>query len=451
MRVKELFELIAKSALLASVLVCGSCSFTKAQEEAACLESRVGSSKPKREYKITREYYVDSSHSGNGNGSLNNPFNNLKSAVSKAVPGTRIILKPGTYSGNNYFSNIQGEENKPIIIESYDSDDKALIKGGAEGLHFSNPRHLIIRNIRISHSRDNGINIDDGGSYNKQDGNIILENLEVHSIGNQGNHDGIKLSGIDNILIKGCEVYNCSGWASSGIDMVGCHNVIIEGNYFHDLSHSGVQAKGGSSEIVITGNKFKNAGTRAVHMGGSTGARFFRPLDVDYEARNISVIGNIFSGSEAPIAYTGAVDCTVANNLFYQPNKWIFRILQENVRCQKAGNGKFYNNIVYFGQNVATVNVGKGTDPASFEIIGNLFYSPSKKISGLSLPGRKESNSFGQDPLLGNEAQDFMPARNSPVWGKGFDYKKKGPDYRGRGFGKTPSVGHFSRYEASRK
>jgi len=44
---------------------------------------------------------------------------------------------------------------------------------------------------------------------------------------------------------------------------------------------SGVQAKGGTSEVVIQACTFLGAGQRAINVGGSTGLEFFRPRDAD--------------------------------------------------------------------------------------------------------------------------------------------------------------------------
>lgn len=153
---------------------------------------------------------------------------------------------------------------------------------------------------------------------------------------------------------------------------------MIAGNTFANLTGNGVQSKGGSDDILITRNRFLEAGERAVNMGGSTGFEFFRPAlsadAVNYEARDIRVIANLFRGGISPIAFVGCVDCVAANNTLVEPEHWILRILQETTGADgfefvAASNGRFVNNLVYYSRAALSthVNVGPDTAPESFE------------------------------------------------------------------------------------
>ena len=65
----------------------------------------------------------------------------------------------------------------------------------------------------------------------------------------------------------------------------------FQGN--NDLAGSGIQAKGGTSDIVIRANRFESAGGRALNLGGSTGLEFFRPQPPGtVEAQNLVAEGN---------------------------------------------------------------------------------------------------------------------------------------------------------------
>ena len=112
--------------------------------------------------------------------------------------------------------------------------------------------------------------------------------MVVRDIGPTGNRDGIKLSGVDDFRVEGCTVERW-GSGGSGIDMVGCHRGEIVGCTFRHgdtTGDSGVQAKGGSRDVVIRRCRFEHAGQRAVNLGGSTGLAFFRPKPEGYEARD---------------------------------------------------------------------------------------------------------------------------------------------------------------------
>lgn len=150
--------------------------------------------------------------------------------------------------------------------------------------------------------------------------------------------------------------------------MVGCHDGYIAGNYFHEPVASGVQAKGGSSDILIHANVFADIPGRAVNAGGSTGLEFFRPLDAPHEATRIHVVGNVFlrngAMSGTNIAYVGCDECVFAQNTIVEPRTWVARILQENraERFVPSRKGVFVNNIIVMRQAEvrAIANVGRG-------------------------------------------------------------------------------------------
>ena len=203
----------------------------------------------------------------------------LVQALSRAEPGSIILVEPGVYEGGIYIENLKGEPRKPIVIAAADPSDPPVIKGGREGLHLVDPAYVEIHNLTSVGALYNGVNIDDGGSYDTSAHHIVLQGLTVMDIGPEGNRDGIKLSGVDDFIVRNCIVERW-GTEGSAIDMVGCHRGIIEGcifRYEDDVGSSGVQVKGGSSDIVIRRNRFEHAGGRAVNIGGSTDLQYFRP------------------------------------------------------------------------------------------------------------------------------------------------------------------------------
>ena len=233
----------------------------------------------------------------------------------------------------------------------------------------------------------------------------MFDNVTIEDVGPRGNKDGLKLSGLDEFTVKNCTL---SGWGGSAIDMVGCHNGVIEkcrfiGKKGYSQS-SGIQAKGGSENVLIRQNFFKNAGTRAVNIGGSTGLRFFRPKLRDYEAKAIKVVGNHFVGGMAPVAFVTSIDCVVSRNTFIRPDKWVLRILQEQPLdkfkpCQK---GTFENNLIVFDRRVRTfVNVGSNTKPQTFTFRKNAWFC-SDGNRRPSLPTKETQGIYQVDPKLDN-------------------------------------------------
>lgn len=359
----------------------------------------------------------------------------LRAAVAAAQPGTRILLAPGAYPGGFYFANVRGETNLPIVIAAAVPEDPPVIQGGANGMQFSDPQWLEIENIVFQGATGNGLNLDDGGSFDTPAQHIVLRGLRVTDVGPAGNRDGIKLSGVVDFRVEGCTIERW-GTGGSAIDMVGCHRGIIESNLFRHTpaaasgGANGVQTKGGSREVVIRRNRFEQPGARGVNIGGSTGLEFFRPPLVageDHaEARDIRVEGNTFIGGTAPIAFVGVDGATVRFNTIYRPERWALRILQETtaagfVPCR---NGQFTDNIVAFHSSQWSsggVNIGPNTAPATFQFARNWWTCiDDPPRSRPTLPVAESAGVYGQSPQFRDAAGgDLRLEPGSPAHGVG--------------------------------
>lgn len=340
----------------------------------------------------------------------------LRTALESARPGTRIRIAQGSYRPGVYAHSLKGTTQRPIVIEGADPDSPPTFKGGTQAWHLSQCEYVTLRNIAVRGQTSNGINVDDGGSYETPTHHIVLENIRVADIGPSGNHDGIKLSGLDDFVVRNCSV---EGWAGQAIDMVGCHRGVIEHCRFLGKNgfsqHAGPQTKGGSQDIVIRRCLFRDAGMRAVNIGGSTGLAYFRPQGAIFEAKDIVVEGCAFVGSQAPVAYVGVDGAEVRYNTFFRPEKWVIRVLQETnepgfVACRK---GRFEHNLVVFRQaDVGPfVNIGPNTRPETFVFSHNLWYCEDRPdASRPRLPGAETDGVYGIDPELeGPDRNRFRP------------------------------------------
>ena len=340
----------------------------------------------------------------------------LHAALRNARPGTRIRIAAGRYRPGVYVANLHGTKDGPIVIEGADADNPPVFEGGAEAWHLTDCSYVTLRNISARGQSSNGINVDDGGSFETPAHHIVLENLHVADTGPKGNHDAIKLSGVDDFVVRKCVL---EGWGGQAPDMVGCHRGLIEECKFVGKAgfsqHTGPQTKGGSSRIVVRRCLFLDAAQRGVQLGGSTGLAFFRPQDLLCEAKDITVEGCTFIGCEAPVAYVGVDGAVVRYNTFYRPRKWLIRILQETttkgfVPCR---NGRFEHNLVVFRRaDVSTfVNIGPNTSPETFQFADNLWFCEDRpSASRPKLPGPETGGVYGVDPKLADPARsDFRP------------------------------------------
>lgn len=331
----------------------------------------------------------------------------FRQAVTNAKPGTEVRIASGTYPGGFSFADVHGSAQRPIRLLAADPSAPPVFEGG-HGLQFSDVSYLEIRDLQIRTTTGNGLNIDDGGTVETPSHHVTLRNLRISDLP-RGNNDGIKLSGLDEFRVENCTVER---WGGSGIDMVGCHWGAIVGCDFRQGGDSGVQTKGGSSDIEIVKCRFEEAGERGVNLGGSTGEPFFRPplsrmpAGAKFEARNISVRGCTFRGGNAPFAFVGVDGATVRFNTVVNPGRWALRILQETrlPGFMPSRNGRFEDNLIVFDSArwaSGGVNVGDGTAPETFRFRRNFWFCTDRPDrSRPSLPTAEAEGVYGRDPML---------------------------------------------------
>ena len=340
----------------------------------------------------------------------------LVQAAAKARPGTRIRLAPGTYAGGILLVGLTGASGRPVVLEAADPKQPPVFEGGGSGLQFSDPAYVELTDLAFRGQRGNGLNIDDGGTPATPAHHVTLRRLKVQDVGPDGNCDGIKLSGVDDLLVESCVVERW-GHGGSAIDLVGCHRGTIEGCTFrHDPAapgSSGVQLKGGTADLRVRKNRFEHVGPRAVNAGGSTGLSYFRPplegwSGPKYEAHALTIEGNTFVGGETPVAFVGVDGAVFRFNTVYLPGRWALRILQETreegfVPCRDV---EVSDNLIVFRTDhwaEGGVNTGPGTEPKTFRFARNVWYAadaPERTRASVRLPTMEKDGVYGEDPLL---------------------------------------------------
>jgi hypothetical protein len=238
----------------------------------------------------------------------------LRAALGVALPGTTIVVRSGSYERVQIVA-LKGAPGKPIVLANADATSPATFRGQ----QLSDVEYVELQGLHVEGAPENGLNIDDGGSFDTPSHHVVLRGVTVRNCGKRGNEDGIKLSGLDDFRLDSCTIETW-GRGGSAVDMVGCHRGVIEGCTFRDREEdpaaTGVQTKGGTRDITIRGCRFEHAGQRAVNVGGSTAVAYFRPQAETFEAKDITIEGCTFLGSEAPIAFVGVVGAVVRWNTF---------------------------------------------------------------------------------------------------------------------------------------
>lgn len=371
------------------------------------------------------------------------PYANLQPAAADARPGDTILFRGGTYPGGAFVNGLQGTPDAWITIMAQ-PDAEVLLQGGSNAWQLSDPAYLRIIGFTLEGQTGNGLNIDDGGTFETPAHHITIERCTWRGINATGNNDMLKLSGLDSFRVSNCTFQKGSPGGSM-IDMVGCHNGEFIGNSFQQAGSNCIQAKGGTRYIRIERNIFIDGGARAINIGGSTGLEFFRPQGALYESADIGVYSNIFFGAETPVAFVGTVHSEVVNNTICLPGRWCMRILQETTApgFLECGDNIFRNNIVMVNRSVSTpaINIGPNTRPESFLFSNNLWYNTDNPAwGGPALPSPESGGITGRDPLF-IALPDIDLAANSPAIMAGYPAERPTLDYRGVPFAPVRSIG----------
>ena len=396
-----------------------------------------------------RTVYVATNGDNTNNGSQSAPYETISHALSQATPGTRIIVQPGTYTISVSASNVQGSAENPIYVIGNGATID-LQNQNSTAISLTNVRYLILEGFTIQNTNiGHGINISDGASYDTPSEYIMFKGLTVRNIGNGGNLDCIKMSGVDYFYVVDSELSACN--SGEAIDCVGCHNGLISGNYIHNTYANGIGQKGGSRDVYIHGNliiRTGSGGYRAINAGGSTGSSYFRPINAPYEASNIHIQSNIIINTDNPIAFTGCVACSATQNTIVNPSWNVFRILQENTDKLAAQNGIIINNIIYFDSTInanRAIGIGPNTLPGTFSFHNNLWHdisNPSYTGPSLGEAGPETNTILGNPDFVNVSTGNYQLQPDSPAIGhrdnlSSLDFVL--PDYNGNLY--TQSIG----------
>jgi hypothetical protein len=363
-----------------------------------------------------------------GTGSASRPFRSLGRAVRGLTPGTAVLVHAGTYPGDISVDGARGTADDPIWIMGVPGEPRPVISGGHQGIYLRRPRYVVLERLEIANTGDNGINVDDGGDMATEDAArfLVFRDLVVHDTGRRpsGVPNCLKLAGVNDFFVLSSRFARCGRAPESGavgVGGVGVHRGVIRANAFEANGYGGVQVKGGSADIDIVGNVFRDTGWRAVNMGGSSDGRFFRPplaaLHPRAEAARIRVSSNVFIGGETAASLTGCVDCAFSGNTVVNPSKWVLRVLQETVAIDAAafapaGHGVVASNVFYFRRSDLNtgedVNVGSNTDTSSISLVENQWYAhdaPGQSEPRLrTFRGRQTGSVTGIRPVFVDES-----------------------------------------------
>ncbi len=472
-----------------------------------------------------RIYLAPSGNDTSGDGTRQNPYKTLSETCRHASPGDTVVARGGVYPQEQkyigYSYVFRGTPENRIVVMGDPGDiaagNKAIFDADVgDGHHASAvsmtacyaspPRadydlaYIKILNLVFRNGHTMGLNIDDGGTWSREHPahHIEIEGCEFYDCDpthTQGS--GLKLAGVDTFTVWDCTFKRCG---HNGIDMVGCHegkiiNCVFMDNLAVDGDDGlGVQCKGGSRNIVIERNLFKDLYLYGVSLGQASGLDFFRPPPgeydgdgqiIDYEAKNCNAYRNIFINVGYPIVFSRSRNCKAYQNTIYVPINNADRArgvggtafvvffrhdpfpdLIGSVPVTHVRNAEVKNNIFYFGTpygsrpvSFATATPAWNEEPETCVISNNLWYCHDNVSESLPDWDFMENNQWGAPVHSGNIVGDPNFVSSQPAWDIDFKLSEASPakwmgliiddvpkDYDNLDYNVPPTIGAFELY-----
>ena len=341
---------------------------------------------------IAAEYYV--STTGNdttGSGSIGSPYRTIQHVLDNVVAsGDVIILRAGTYSENIRIRRasitIQSMAGEWAVIQSViDDEDKEI---------------SVIFDVDSDGSRLQRVEVIGGYWYgikfntewgwvepNEGSGacNIIIEDCKIHDTGQAC----IKVTpGCDDITIRRCEIYNSgrrSPDSAEAIDNVNGDRMSVQQCYIHDITATGLYAKGGANGTIIERCLVKNCNAAGILLGFDTSPEFF----------DITANPDYYENIDGTVR-----NCIVANTQY------------SGIGMYAAKNAKVYNNTLvdvaqdghsglYFGLTFQDWDSEAGRPPSVNPVIRNNIVVQSQSSNSTTMEIRYSSDLGGLSGLSG--------------------------------------------------
>lgn len=270
------------------------------------------------------EYYV--STAGNdttGNGTIANPYRTIQHVLDNvSASGDTITLREGTYNENVRIRHanmtIRSRSGEWGVIQSVLDDEDSAI---AVQFDVDSDGSRLER-VEVMGGYYYGIKFEttwDWGDPNDRSGacDIIVEDCKIHDTGNAC----IKVTpGSDDITIQGCEIYNSGRIepdSAEAIDNVNGDRMVVKQCHIHDITDTGLYAKGGAIGTRIERCLVKDCGGAGILLGFDTSPEFFDTTvnpnyyeNIDGQVTNCIVVNTQYAG----IGMYAAKNAKVYNN-----------------------------------------------------------------------------------------------------------------------------------------
>jgi hypothetical protein len=343
-------------------------------------------------------YYVSTTGSDGAAGSLAAPWATIQKAANTMIAGDTVIVRDGTYtssvtSGAVVDINTGGTAGNPITYQAENTwgakiDGQSCLLDDGFDLQNANANYIRIIGFEIYGMAREAIVIFNGAS------NISILSNDIHSVGrrctatNLGQNGVFIGGGTSNVVVEGNRIRDLGRFAEG-------ENGCSPGNTFWQNHDHGIYLEE-ATDVTIQNNLFMNCKRgwciQRFDGGGSVATRI-RVHNNTFVGENPNRDGHI-------IMATASVDFRIENNLFYDP-----RASAVDFASATSQQGFIRNNLVFGGV------LNTGTPASSMTSTGNV---------------------VNTDPLVLNAADNnYRLTSTSPARGAGLSLASVAVDFDG--------------------
>ena len=181
-----------------------------------------------------------------GTGTQDAPYATV-SAASEAAPEAIIVVHEGEYGPIKLGPECSGSENAPTVIRPAEGDKVVIHGEDGTGISLVNVSHVTVEGLEVE-GGTHGIYYESTRESGESLTDICIKDCTVHGV--RGTH-GIcvyarnDLVPVEDIIIEGCEVYDCECGSSESVVLNGnVDGFTIKNNIIHDNNNIGIDMIG---------------------------------------------------------------------------------------------------------------------------------------------------------------------------------------------------------------
>ncbi len=364
--------------------------------------------------------YVTGGASAGGDGSQGSPFATLAAAAAVAGPGARILISGEVV--NDAQLTLNGTAAAPIFISG---EPGAKVRGGsAAALRLVGSSYVVVEDLEFYESPNHVVHFDSSN-------HLLFRRIHAH----RATTACMKGSQSTDVFVEDSDMHGAgelpggNTQSTQVLDFVGVNTGHVVGSKFHDGKQVMIMLKGGTSDLFFAYNEVydqtSNAGGAAVHLGQSTGAQFFQPLDADYEGLRIVAYANLIRDvAGPPLAFQGCHDCAAIHNTMWNTTGGqLFRFLPGQVGANSSLSGSVNEDCRYTGNIAVGGQAGGASLNADAPALGSgntidhhVVFKPGNLNWWGQIPQPMDGSSYDVDPMLDATG---LPGNAGLVRGKG--------------------------------